>query len=676
MKHSITSTRPSSVVRRALQALFVVAVVALAAGACGTTSPPPEPPPSACVIVSKEAPDSTARLGCAADFDALGSRPLDASIPGARSVKTIVDRADDDALYFTNSTRYPIHYDFASSHLSGHGLPPIGEIGLFNASEYFSPSRRFLLGAVTRYDNPGVWAYEIAPYDSADAEMVATAYGLIRDASFFGEDLYFHPTSSAVESLIPKLPSSVKVITSDELFAGIDYQPLNLGESLGQLRFYHAAELGTSYVGPRDVAVLDHVPNDIAVVAGLITQDMQTPLSHVNVLSQNRGTPNMSLRGAFDDPALRALDKAWVRLVVGAFDYEIQQVTKAEADAWWDAHKPPPIKVPPIDLSVKDLRDCKQIRVKDIPAFGGKASHFGDMTQIGDLVPLPEAFAVPLFYYKQFAQQNGFEEQIAQMIVDPAFVDDPAVRDARLAKLRDDMIVAPIDPAFLALLDDKLAQTFPGMPVRFRSSTNSEDLNGFTGAGLYTSKTGDPNDPKKSIGEAIRKVWASLWNYRAFEERTYRGIPHADVAMALLVHRAFPAEESNGVALTANMFDPTAPAFYINAQKGDASVVLPDPGVSADSFLYYYFYPGQPITFFSHSSLVPAGETVLTKAQTYRLGQALEAIHGHFAQYYQTGSDFYAMDVEYKFDDDGLGSEPLLWIKQARPHYGWGEGSK
>jgi hypothetical protein len=66
----------------------------------------------------------------------------------------------------------------------------------------------------------------------------------------------------------------------------------------------------------------------------------------------------------------------------------------------------------------------------------------------------------------------------------------------------------------------------------------------------------------------------------------------------------------------------------------------------------------------------------LTKAQTYKLGQALEAIHQHFAQYYQTGSDFYAMDVEYKFDDDGLGSEPLLWIKQARPHYGWGEGSK
>jgi hypothetical protein len=142
--------------------------------------------------------------------------------------------------------------------------------------------------------------------------------------------------------------------------------------------------------------------------------------------------------------------------------------------------------------------------------------------------------------------------------------------------------------------------------------------------------------------------------------------------MALLVHRSFPTEAANGVALTSNMFDATQPAFYINAQAGDATVVLPDPGVTADSFLYYYYYPNQPTTYFSHSSLIPAGKTVLTTPQIYRLGQALEAIHQHFAQFYQSGSDFYAMDVEYKFDDDGTGGEPTLTIKQARPHYGWG----
>jgi hypothetical protein len=52
--------------------------------------------------------------------------------------------------------------------------------------------------------------------------------------------------------------------------------------------------------------VLDQAPNDISVVQGLITQEFQTPLSHVNVLSQNRHTPNMGLRGALTNPELLA----------------------------------------------------------------------------------------------------------------------------------------------------------------------------------------------------------------------------------------------------------------------------------------------------------------------------------------------------------------------------------
>ncbi|MBK8258476.1 MAG: hypothetical protein IPK82_38180 [Polyangiaceae bacterium] len=379
----------------------------------------------------------------------------------------------------------------------------------------------------------------------------------------------------------------------------------------------------------------------------------------------------MALRGAFNSPDLRALENKWVRMVVDPFEYKIEEVTKEEADAWWEEHKPEPIVVPMPDLTVTDLRNAEEITVKDIPRFGGKASHFGDMTQIGPVVPMPKAFAIPFYYYKQFMNDNGFESQVDEMLVNDTFINDPVYRDQRLAKLRYDIENAPIDPTFEDNLLAKLAAEYPGLPMRFRSSTNSEDLNGFTGAGLYTSKSGDPNDPDKPMKNAIRKVWASLWNYRAFEERSYRGIPHKNVAMALLVHRSYPTEEANGVALTNNMFDPTAPAFYINVQMGDASVVLPDQGVTADSFLYYYYYPNQPITFFAHSSLIPPGQTVLTVAQTYELGKALEAIHQHFAKYYQSGNNFYAMDVEFKFDDDGSGGDAKVQIKQARPHYGW-----
>jgi hypothetical protein len=249
------------------------------------------------------------------------------------------------------------------------------------------------------------------------------------------------------------------------------------------------------------------------------------------------------------------------------------------------------------------------------------------------------------------------------------------VRDALLADLRAAIAAAPLDPALLAAVDAKLAADFPGLRMRFRSSTNAEDLAGFTGAGLYTSQTGDPLDPAKPVAGAIRRAWASLWNSRAFQEREYRSIDHRGVAMALLVHRAFPNEHANGVALTANLFDPSGlePGFWINVQRGGASVVQPDPGVTTDSFLYYYYYPGQPAVFLSHSNQLPPGQTVLTLTQTYALGRALDHIHSTFRPLYGAEPGrFFAMDVEFKFDAP-LGAAPALWVKQARPHGGFSQ---
>ncbi len=148
--------------------------------------------------------------------------------------------------------------------------------------------------------------------------------------------------------------------------------------------------------------------------------------------------------------------------------------------------------------------------------------------------------------------------------------------------------------------------------------------------------------------------------------------------MALLVHRSFPDEEANGVALTANPYDASGlePGFYVNVQQGGSSVVKPELGVSTDQFVYHYSMPGQPIVFISNSNLVPTGQTVLTTTQTYKLGQALDAIHTYFYKTYgPTAADptaWYAMDVEFKFD--GLpGEEPALYVKQARPHPGRGQ---
>ena len=640
---------------------------------------------------ASEAPDYLLKLGCTADFELLASEPLDASIPDARSTKVLLDTESENELYFQNSQRYQIHHDFAFNVLNTVEKP-IPDRASFNTTEYFRPDRRFILGAVTHYEGPDVWALELAPYDRADAAMIEALYRAIQESSYFGPALQFHPQAAYLQDQAALLPNDIFTISTETIFEGVDYQPLNLGDGMGLLRFMTAAELDTEYVSYQDIVVLDHVPNDIAVVAGLITEEFQTPLSHVNVLSQNRGTPNMGLKEATTNGELRALEGKWVHLTVGAFDYAIEEVDAQTAQDYIEAKKPEPAMVTPYDTVVTGLPDIETVVVQQdgqhlkeaisaaIPIIGGKAAHYSWLSQIGDPVPVPKAFAVPTFYYDQFMTDNGFLARIDAMLVDPDFIDSPAERDAQLQALRSDMLSGTVNQEFQDLLRAKLAADFPDeTTMRFRSSTNAEDLDGFTGAGLYTSKTGNLA-AWDTVLSAIREVWSSVWYYRAFDEREYRSIDHRSVAMALLVHHNFPDEEANGVAITNNIFDSTGlnPAFYINAQVGDTSVVQPDPTVTTDEIVYYYSAPNTPIVYISESNMVAVeGEHVLTARQIHDLGMALAAIHEAFSPAYGPASGlndngWYAMDTEFKFDDRGTG-EPQLFMKQARPYPGRGE---
>jgi pyruvate,water dikinase len=516
--------------------------------------------------------------------------------------------------------------------------------------------------------------------------MIRDAFERVVDSTFIGGELYFHPTSLNVESVARELPDHVRIITTGQLFDGIEFQALNVAESIGRLRFLRASELETAYVGFEDIVVLDNVPNDISVTRGIITSEFQTPLSHINVLSQNRGTPNMALRNAVTDPGLLEYEGQWVRLRVGLTDYEVTPVDQAEADAWWEENRPDAVQVPGADLGTTDLRNVGEIVSADVApeeflaaikegtrAFGGKAANYAALAHVPEL-RVPPAFAVPIYYFRQFMQENGFDERVRVWVDDPAlpFWSDPALRDAELERLRDDMRAAPVNPDFERLLMDKLATDYPGVRMRFRSSTNAEDLDGFTGAGLYTSRSGDPGDPTSPVLDAVRRVWSSVWSFRAFEERRYRSIDHQAVGMALLVHRSFPEEEANGVALTNNPFDRAGlePAFYVNVQVDEFSVVQPEPGATTEEFLHYFDLQGQPVSYLSQSNKVAAGERVLSPEQVQELGVALDRIRTYFRPAYApefgAQNQWWAMDVEFKFDAEAE-EAPVLFVKQARP---------
>lgn len=632
-----------------------VAIIAVAAAACGGEGAAP------CEAV--RVPYRT-ELRCAEELANQGARPLDASLPGATTVKTIVDRADEDATYFQDTVAFPVHRAFAVRHL---GWPP----GAPFVDQYLSPGRRFVLGALTHYEEPGVVAYELAPYDTAGVEMIEGSYRRLADETYLGDDLRFHPTSEEQLALAAQL--AIPVITTDELFAGITYQPLNLGETYARVHVLTAAELATTYVSPRELVVLDRVPDDLTVVAGVVTAELQTPLSHVNVLSQQRGTPNMGLRGAQERFA--PYDGRWVRLTVRAFDWEVAEVTADEADAWFAAHRPPPTTVPAPDYAVTTIRDVDDLGLADVAAVGGKAANYGRLRALvaaGAPLRVRDALAIPVVFYQRFVTGNGFDARITAMLADPGFRSDGNVRKQMLDALRADMLAAPVAPADLAAIEGAVQAGFGATRMKYRSSTNAEDLARHTGAGLYDSRAGAVGDPLYPVDLALKTVWASLWNVRAFEERDYAGIDHTQVAMAILVTPSFPDELANGVAITANIFDP-APGgedgFFVNAQLGEASVVQPPPGVRVDSLLYYHFHAGQPATYYTRSNLTAPGTTVLTRAQLFELGRALDAIRDGFADDYDPPSGYGAlpMDVEWKLHTDGT-----IWVKQARPYPGRG----
>jgi hypothetical protein len=675
--------------------------LALSLASCGDTATIIAPPQNdasanlACAVTSGSDPDSAAELGCPADYAELASEPADASIPGATSVKVVVDRANGNALYFQNSKRYCIHWDFASEHLSGGNMPIVQPLADFNATEYYSPDRRFILGALSHYAGPDRWVFEVSPYDTADAALIETAFDIVRDHTWLGAALSFHPTSVQVETTASALPADIPITSTNELYQGIAYQPLNPGKSTGILRFRQAAEVDGAYTPFREIVVLDAVPNDISIVAGLITAEFQTPLAHINVLSVNRGTPNMALRGALDLAELRALEGQWVELTVGPFDWDIRPVSAEDAETWWEAHKPTPLVVQPMDLSVTDLRetsamlDLEALSLTEairetIPSFGAKATNYGALANaqlegafdalpdIDAQAPVAAGFGVPMFYYDQFMKDNGLYDRMRALMAEPRWA-DPVYRSEALAQFKRDLRDAPMRPEVVAAVVQRAAELFPGENLRFRSSTNSEDLGQFTGAGLYNSETGRPAEPsgsQDSVDWAIKKVWSQVWNPRAYEEREYFSMNHLDVGMALLVHANFPEEEAQGVAITNNPFDTSGlePAFFVNGQVGNTDVVTPDRGTLPEAYLHYFTSPGQPIVYTQRSTLVEAGGAVLTPQQTYRLGLALDAIHKYFFSAYGSAGGWYALEVDWKFDDKRTPGEPSLFIKQARPY--------
>lgn len=603
---------------------------------------------------------------------------------GQSAVKFVVDMDANDLVHLLSAERWALHYTFVRERV--YLEPALDrcdpaqaqsfELGWweFSEREYFRTlGRRFLLGTLVRHAN-GLQTVEFAAGDTIDAPLMRRAFLAAIAATPNPRAWSLRPADDAQIATMRELEGSLPIVGPNAPFADLTQQTLTRGETFGLLRFVPAAELDQTALSERTLVVTDDVPNDVPFVAGLITEAFQTPLSHVNVLSQARGTPNLALRHARDDARIKPLLGKLVRLEVGSDDFNLREATLDEVERFWEARRPRgPRIVPPSDLGPRGLLPLAGRGLADAPSIGAKAAQFAELYRVTSssicaAVPsfrVPDdAFALPFTHYREHFVASGAADLLRDAQSDPTFISDASRRAQALASVRAAILQHPVAPELLRELEDAVLTRFGTRRVRFRSSSNVEDLPTFNGAGLHTSTSAELDDPERSVALALRTVWASLWELRAFDERENANLDHDAALMGVLVHAQFGGEAAQGVGISRDLLDITRDdIYYINVQRGEASVTNPAPGVTTEQLLYALPPRTPEVSYRSRSSFRPEA-SVLSLAEVRQVACALSSVHAHFRPLLDPtrSNHTFAMQIEFKFERDGA-----LVVKQARP---------
>jgi pyruvate,water dikinase len=179
-----------------------------------------------------------------------------------------------------------------------------------------------------------------------------------------------------------------------------------------------------------------------------------------------------------------------------------------------------------------------QLRMSDVAEVGGKNASLGELiTQLASAgVRVPDGFATTASAFRHFTAQSGLDKRIAAAL-DALDVDDVDALQKTGAEIRRWVMDTPFPPE----LEAAVAASYAALSVddlasfAVRSSATAEDLPDASFAGqqeTFLNIHGLPN-----ILQAIKEVFASLYNDRAIAYRVHKGFHHADVALSAGVQR-------------------------------------------------------------------------------------------------------------------------------------------
>lgn len=630
------------------------------------------------------------------------------SPPYVKFTIVIQDGCDPNLVWFQDCTQYDYHFDFAVEWLEpfqGMTLEQFDEVTLHAAGQ------QAILGAVILppWHDPAFNEYgiQLTRMDTYTREETLAILNVVKASILADPNVttYYFPTYEQYsvaevnrewfEARGVPIGSTAQWSEGGAIYA--------CGWTLGTLRQVTGSDIQRAYtageLSPDDVLLTDGVPAEIPSVAGIVALMPSTPNSHVAILSRSQGVPFVYLTQ--DDASLaRSFVGRCVYLAATQSDYD-QSIKLLDADSLSEDEKASllamkksaPLVIQPIASEGNLWADTNDLDPSDIRFFGGKASNFGVLRRaFPDASPTAMAFSFDL--WNTFLDQILPESAGGRMLREEIAVrlDKYAVYPpADLAALADDLAdirslfkdsqttgFGEMEPAVIDALRDFGFD--PTRKIRFRSSTNVEDSDQFTGAGLYDSFSGcladdtddDASGPcvcdssegnERGVLRAIRKVFASFYNDNAFLERFKHGVNEAEVGMALLVHHSFPdeIELANGVAT----FERTRNASWsasIVSQKGAVSVTNPPIDAAPEEVKIEVWGSDPWLEVVQRSSLVPLREDTVLEWQA------------EYVELYNllvTAADLYCketqkQDIVLDFEFKKTAPEGKLVIKQIR----------
>lgn len=323
--------------------------------------------------------------------------------------------------------------------------------------------------------------------------------------------------------------------------------------------------------------------------------------------------------------------------------------------------------------------DFAHLRMHDVEKVGGKNASLGEMisqlTEKG--VRVPGGFATTADAYRVFLAQDGLAERIDAVL---ATLDVDNVKQLALVgqQIRDWIMATPLPQRLEVEMAEHYAQLGDNVTVAVRSSATAEDLPDASFAGqqeTFLNIVGYQN-----VIDAMKQVFASLYNDRAIAYRVHKGFDHKVVALSAGIQRMVRSDKgAAGVLFTIDTESGFDQVVFVTASYGLGETVV-QGAVNPDEFFVHKptLAAGRPaivrrhlggkalkMEFDTESVAGKSVRTVAVSKEDRHQFSITDAEVEELARYAVIIEQHYQRPMDVEWGRDGLDGK--LYILQARP---------